>query len=1326
MKRVLPIIALLLNTLLGFAISDGDKEYARFEHFTTREGLSSNRVFSLAQDSSGFVWIATDFGLDRFDGINFKHYQKRDYPKMKRNEIMYVEHFGNDQILAAGPYGVFIEYDKAKDDFDSKMPAELESIPFIQIKGIHTTTDGERFMFANGGIFRYDAETDQYDANFPAHDSLKINFINTLFIDGQKRYWIGSINHLYIIDEKGRKIKDFSQADNCGYVTSILPISSDRVAIAFQSNQLWILETQGSIPTIQQKITLPFNTVMSMLRTSDGRYWFATDGDGLWFTDDSISPTARFKSLVPYGELQAEMKKIYTLKEGINGGIWFGTQNSGIWHYNRHSDECVIFSGDIGLPTEVCSSFEESEDGTLYVGTDGNGLYAISPDRREITHYNLPGNNITGLNRQGNHLLTATWGAGLLDFDIQSGKATPIKPQGIDQPVPMYFSVGASHSMRWACTANDDLYIKYSQEENWRKLALRDNSFPDIGSKWISKIIPIGENTFWVLATNMLWLINEGEIHAIHPELYNEQPNDPLFVFDADCDEEGNLFTTSNHGVYRYSKDGLTVEHLDFLPNYSQRIIKRDLNGQFWTASFDGIIHFDYKGKTFAHLPGDYEDIAKSFFYIKSSFRDSKGRIYFGTNGGFYTFDPNHVDPDMSIHHLAFAELFITRKKMEPGTSVLADGRLSELNQLTLRHGMTDISIVVDVIDHAKFNKAKIRYRLVGMQDDWIDIGTQRQINFSHIPTGEYTLEVEAFRPLLKNCEKSISLKITVLPPWWSTWWFRSLVALLVLAGLFLLFRRRLQKMEQEQAILQKRVDERTSELKEALQDKDRLISVIAHDLKNPMFAIVGALETWKNKGNELGEDEKAQLVQETYDSSITLQREMLNLLDWAKSKRDDIICHPKEIDLKYVVNNVVLLLKGMMEDKKITLVQSHNLPHYAYADSRMMGTVVRNLLSNAIKFTPKNGKIEIRSHQEGDTIILEIIDSGIGMEQQLIDRLNVGEEITSTDGTENEKGTGLGFRICRDYIRRNNGTILLSSEKGKGTTVHITLPASNKEITEGAPQPQDTTQINIDRSVLEGNTILIVDDDPLICNNIKNILSEYVQTLVAKDGQEGVQLAETHQPDLILSDVDMPTMNGIEMCKALSLSDRTKGVPILFISANNEDSDRLTGLLSGAIDYIAKPFSQSELLLKIYNLLNIRKEQQKRLLADMMIKGERREQESEQEEKINPFLKTFIEVVEEKHVESQITIEDLAQAMAVSQPTLNRKIRSLTGKTPLEVLNEYRLNHALRLLQDSSSDDNVADVAYSVGFNDPSYFTKKFRDFFGYLPSQAQKGGRK
>ncbi len=1319
MKRVLLFIILLSTTLLGFAISDGEKEYARFEHFTTREGLSSNRVFSLTQDSTGFVWVATDFGIDRFDGIHFKHHQKRDYPKMHRNDIMYVNHIGGDRIVAGGFSGVFIEYDKQKDDFIDRMPDELDSTGYTQIRGVYTSSQGERYLLTNGGIYHYNPSSDHYDSRFAAFDSLKIDFINALYVDNRERFWIGSINRLYVVDAQGNRRKVFSEEDRCGYVTTLTPIAPDKVVVTFLNNELWIMKTDGEVPTIIQRVTLPFHSVMRMTQTDDGRYWFATDGEGLWFTDDAISPDARFKNLVPYGDLQNEMKKIYGLAKGNNGEIWFGTQNSGIWAYNRKHNDCVTFSGDIGLPIEVCSSFQEGEDGTIYVGTDGSGVYAISPDRESIRHYNLPNNNVTGLLFTDGRLRIATWGAGLLELNPQTGETSSISMEGISHPVKMFFSVGKNKEIEWACSANDDLYVKHEQ---WSKITLQDDSLPQLVSKWIAKVIPGEKNSLWVLSTNMLWMVREGKTKAVCPDLFFNKSHDPFVIFDAECDEEGNLYATSNHGIFRYSKDGKRVEKLDFLPPYFYRIIRRDERGEFWAASFDGIIHFDYDKKCYAHLPGDYDDISKSFFYIKAGYRDSKGRIYFGTNGGFYTFDPAHVTPDMSISHMAFSDLHISRKKIEPYTSVLTDGHISQLSSITLKHGMTDITVGVDVIDHAKFNKAKIRYRLHGMQEDWIDIGENRSINFNHIPSGNYTLEVEAFRPHLDNPTQKISLRISVLPPWWATWWFISLTILLLLAIAAWLIRRRLQKMERAQIMLQKKVEERTSELKEALMDKDKLISVIAHDLKNPMFAIVGALESWKSRGREMKEEEREQLVEDTYNSSVTLQKEMLKLLDWAKSKRDDIICHPNDIDLKYVVNNVVLLLKGMMEDKKITLTQSHTSSHYLFADARMVGTVVRNLLSNAIKFTPKNGQITIRSWQEGEKILLEIKDSGVGMAASQIESLNASSEtVVSTAGTENEKGTGLGFRICQDYVRRNNGTIQLSSELGKGTTILISLPASTKERSESEIQRTEAPQPVIDRSLLEGNTILVVDDDPLICNNIKNILSEYVQTLVAKDGQEGAELAEKSQPDLILSDVDMPTLNGIEMSRKLADSPNTKHIPILFISANNEESDRLTGLLSGAIDYIAKPFSQSELLLKIYNLLNIRKEQQKRLLADMMIKGERREQESEQEEKINPFLKTFLEVVEEKHVESQTTIEDLAQAMAVSQPTLNRKIRSLTGKTPLEVLNEYRLNHALRLLQDSSSDDNVADVAYSVGFNDPSYFTKKFRDFFGYLPSQAQ-----
>ena len=1316
------ITLFMLVTLQGMIHATETKEYARFEHFTTKDGLASNRVFNLTQDSTGFVWIATDFGLEQFDGINFKHHQKKDYPNLHRNDIMYVGHLGHDRIVVGGFSGVFQEYDRGKDDFIDRMPSELDSIGYTQIRAVYISEEGEQYLQTNGGVYHYDKTSGSFNSKFPAFDALKIDFVNTMYVDKRKRFWIGAINKLYVIDEQGNKVHLFDmEHDGCGYVSNIIPLGNGKVAITFLSNEIWLVDTSSEEVGDLQKIPLPFHSVMKMIQTDDGRYWFATDGDGLWFTDDPISPNARFKNLVPYGEAQNEIKKIYGLAKGNSGEIWLGTQNSGIWSYSKRGEESVTFSGDIGFPTGVCSSFQEGKDGTIYVGTDGDGIYSISGDMQEIKHHSLPNNNVTGIYSDGDHIITSTWGAGLLDFNPHNGDVHSIDFKGITNPVQMFFSVGKTKDGKlWACSANDDLYLK---DQTWSKICLHDDSFPDIVSKWIAKVIPGKDSTLWVLSTNMLWQVEGKNTRAIHPELFMSKSHDPLVIFDATCDPEGNLYATSNHGIYRYDKNGKEVQLLDFLPNYFYRIITQDLSGKFWAASFDGIISFDCDKKEYHHLQGDYNDIAQSFFYIKAGFRDSRGRIYFGTNGGFYTFDPNHIVPDTAIRHMAFSELYISRKKITPGTSVLTQGNMANTRELVLEHGMTDISITVDVIDHAKSNKVKLRYRLIGMQDDWIELDNTRHINFNHIPTGDYILEVEAFRPHI-DCEgKRISMKIQVLPPWWSTWWFRLLMTLIFFSAILLIFRRRMRKLEEEQIVLQKKVDERTTELKQALQDKDRLISVIAHDLKNPMFAIVGALETWIGKEKQMNDADKRSLIGDTYQSSLTLQREMLKLLDWAKSKRDEILCHPSDIDLRFVTNNVVLLLKGMMEDKKITLEQHFSLSHYAFADSRMMGTAIRNVLSNAIKFTPRGGTIRVKGWQEGEKALVEISDSGVGMSEEQLQQIRNNGNVT-TPGTENEKGTGLGLRICQDYITRNNGTLSISSKQGEGTSILICIPLSHKELGINDKPTEKQPELTIDRSILEGNTLLVVDDDPLICNNIKNMMGEYLQTIVAKDGKEALEIAEEQQPDVILSDVEMPNMNGIEMSQALGQHPKTKHIPILFISAKNEESDRLLGLLSGAIDYIAKPFSQSELLLKLTNILDIRQKHQKKILSDYLCKESGKETEGGEttSEGINPFLKTFLEVIKEKYTDSQTAVEDLAKGMAVSQPTLNRKIRSMTGKTPLEVLTEYRLNTALKMLQDIHSDANVSDVAYEVGFNDPSYFTKKFRDFFGYLPSKANQ----
>ena len=345
-------------------------------------------------------------------------------------------------------------------------------------------------------------------------------------------------------------------------------------------------------------------------------------------------------------------------------------------------------------------------------------------------------------------------------------------------------------------------------------------------------------------------------------------------------------------------------------------------------------------------------------------------------------------------------------------------------------------------------------------------------------------------------------------------------------------------------------------------------------------------------------------------------------------------------------------------------------------------------------------------------------------MNAQQIDEINAGE-CRSTLGTSNEKGTGLGFKICQDYMARNNGQIEIRSEVGKGSCITLTIPLSSKVIDDKTEQKAANISFEVNKDLLEGNTILIIDDDPLICNNLKGILESYTNVLTANNGKDALVLAEKHIPDVILSDVEMPLMNGIEMSVELGKSDKTKHIPILFISAKNEDSDRLLGLLSGAIDYISKPFSQTELLIKLSNILNIRQKQQQKILSESLhkVNNEKEDAASVPEadkQQMNPFLKDLLNVLSKRYTNSQLSIEDVANDMCVSQSTLNRKVRSITGKTPLEVLNEYRLNKALQLLKSTQTNVSVGDIAYMVGYNDPAYFTKKFREYFGYTPSKA------
>ncbi|MBR4815266.1 MAG: helix-turn-helix domain-containing protein, partial [Paludibacteraceae bacterium] len=567
----------------------------------------------------------------------------------------------------------------------------------------------------------------------------------------------------------------------------------------------------------------------------------------------------------------------------------------------------------------------------------------------------------------------------------------------------------------------------------------------------------------------------------------------------------------SNHGILRFSADGLAIDTLSFMPKDSYRIIRRDDNGNFWVASANGIFSFDYQHKTYSRLPGNYPDL----FYYKSSYKDSNGRLYFGTAEGFYSFDPKNIAPDTLIQHLSFAELYVSKEKISRDNPLIKGGDLSDLKTLELKYGMTDVDLHVDLVDHSYREKATLRYRLKGLTDSWTPVDEKRIISFNYIPTGHYTLEVEAFRSNAGKPLKHIELTINVLPPWWSTWWFRTILLLIAGSLLFIPLHKKIIRLKKEKALLKDEIDEQTAILEETRRERQKLIHALTHDLHNPLFTVLG-------------------------------------------------------------------------ESPSIT------------------------------------------------------------------------EETTT----------------------------------------------------------EEIVELVIDKTLLNDNLLLLIGMDPETKKVIKNMLSNYIHMKEASNWNEAIESIEMLAPDIIMCDMEN-SMKG--ETNKLPSSDSLKHIPILFVSDKNEETDRLLGLIYGAVDFMAKPFNQLELLLKLNNILKIKQEQQKVILQRTMTSKVKNAMDNNQQgETIHPFLQSFVVAVRDKYQDSETSPESLASALMVSKPTMNRKIKALTGKTPMEWLMEYRLNKALQLLQDHNDGKNISEIAYEVGFSDPSYFSKKFKDQFGILPSQV------
>ncbi len=1336
LKALKLYIAATTILLLSVLNSTAATEYAHFVHYSTNDGMASNRILYIEPDPEGHLWIATDFGVDRFNGKKFKHYQGDGYAELKQEFIHSIKYIGNGKLEACGQNSFLQEYDTKTDSFTNKMPSECVNENVTSVLRTYISADNNRYILTNSsGIFQYDKKKGAYINISKDIKELAHSFVASLYIDQDGRKWVGTLGKVLVFDKNWQHLYSYtSKSRKLGAITHLTPYGNGDLVTTSYSDEIWIFNTKNKKIDEPKVINLPFNNAAGLLLDHGGKLWIATDGDGLWYTTNITSDKPVFTEVIPFNAKNNEIAKIYAMAEDTKGNIWIGTYNSGLWGFMKQQSNLVYFSEQKGFPNVVCTGFCTDKDNNLWVSTDGNGLYQVKGNFQQINRYDLPSKNLISMEKadEKGNIMIGTWGRGALLFNPDNKNCHRIQFGSLGYGIDYLNNTSRlNNGDTWICTSGDGLYRKnHNDWERWTLTGKNDHDNPDI---WTKKVVEGKNGTIWILTTNTLWRINGDKKEDLLPSHKQQHTRHPRIVEDAILLANGDLLVATTKGMLHISEDGSRIDSLAYVPQIHFSIVIADNDGKIWAASTNGVMNIDLAAKTCKIIAGNSTASTRYDFFPHSGYNDGKGHLYFGTSSGFFCYNTIGHYEASPISWLSFSDLYINNTRIHPFTSVLENGNISTIKEIELDYDQTNISIDVDLVDFDELNKAQCRYRLIGLHNAWTNMGSDLTISFNHLPKGDYTLEVEAFRTNKKE-EASVSLHISVLPPWWEAWWFRLSIFLLVVGYASYSFMQRINRMKDTQRLLSKTVEERTSELKSTLAEKNRLISVVAHDLKNPMFAIVSSLGHWLSKNRHVGDQQQIKPIEDVYNSASLLQNEMQKLLDWVQSDKITTNWSPEPVNVSSVVCNVVSLLGKQAQMKGLTIHTDVTLGKCVLADCRSLEIVIRNLVSNSIKFTPRGGAITIKAAQASDMGMIEVTDNGIGINKDMLKNLLTSGTHNSTEGTEKEKGTGMGIDLCQTYIKRNNGTLRINSKPGFGTTICIQLPLTNQE---AEINNTETTvfskidEIEFDGSILEGNTILLVDDDELIRHTLSDTLSKYVHTIEGNNGKEGLELARKEQPDIIISDVSMPEMDGLTMGSNLSKGIDTQHIPLLFISANSEEQDKLLGLKSGAVDYITKPFSMTELLFKLANMLNLRQRIQQKLLGQIMeqqakennaAENLRSERISAKSEELAPDLKRFMDLLEKHYTNCDLQIDDLAKEMCISQSTLSRRIKSLSGKTPVELLATYRLNKAKGILQDfkqKNEDIPIAEVALKVGFTDPSYFTRRFKDHFGYTPSQ-------
>lgn len=772
------------------------------------------------------------------------------------------------------------------------------------------------------------------------------------------------------------------------------------------------------------------------------------------------------------------------------------------------------------------------------------------------------------------------------------------------------------------------------------------------------------------------------------------------------------------------------------LPNNVVYGILADEKGNLWMSTNKGISRFDPSSQTFTNYDAK-SGLQSNEFNSGAFYKSRDGKLYFGGISGFNAFIPANIGSKDYIPPLAFTgfNLFNKPVTVNNKNSPLTNA-IGETKKIVLPYSDNLISFQVAALDFSNPEKQLYAYKLEPSDKSWIQMGNNRLITFSNLAPGNYILRVKAGSMDGAWNEKGISLSLIILPPWWRTWWAYLIYSLLAIAVLYFFRRYELKRLKLRNRLQVEHVE--SQKLKELDHLKSRFFANISHEFRTPLTLIMGPVEDLLKTGNA---DQFKKILPEVHRNSRRLLELINQLLDLSKldarryrinTSREDILPYAEQI-----VHNFYSLAERKNIDLQLNVsaelrekIEQGDTKFYF--DEDMIEKILNNLLSNAFKFTGEQGTITVSlktAVRRSDFLELSVSDTGIGIPKEKLS--HVFHRFYQADDSDERhyEGSGVGLSLLKELVDLLHGEVTVESEPGKGTTFYCYLPFNNQIFTEKTSDivrvtqpvspsvtyeaPETETHIGRDKS---GDIVLIVEDHPDVRRYIRGKLENCYSILEASNGTEGLQMAQGLIPDLVISDVMMPGMDGFELCEKLKTDNLTSHIPVILLTAKAEESDKMTGLEHGADAYLVKPFNSHELNIRVRKLIELRKKLRAKFSDKLVVKPSEITVTSMDQ----IFMEKLMSSVESHINDVGFSVTRLASEMNMSVSQLSRKLKVIIDQSPQKFIRSIRMQRALILLRENAA--TVSEVSWEVGFEEPSYFSRVFKTYFGCLPSEKEK----